>query len=275
MMKLSKIKLLFLLLILPLLIYFWPVQLSGNTSYIMLIGDSMYPTIESGTFVVVQPEQEYFLGDIIAFVNEDTRNVVHRIIEQTDDGFITKGDNNRNKDPKVVPLENVVGRSIFIIPYVGFTSLFLQTPIGISIFGIWAFVMFARSRPKTSKKEGQENFLILKIGFISVLIHYVLAQSALAIDINYSKLMNIPFSNILEPSIANTLSFSLLSLAIFVLYYFVRSIQDKKTDETKLLKLIFTLGGIMILILQLISILNIIPFFVQIINEQELIPSLF
>ena len=274
-MKHGKIKLLSLLLILPLLIYFWPVQLSGNTSYIMLLGDSMYPTIESGTFVIVKPEQEYFLGDIIAFVNEDNRNVVHRIVEQTDEGFITKGDNNRKIDPKVVPLENVVGRSIFVVPYVGFTSLFLQTPLGISIFGIWALAMFAKNRPKKSNKEGQESFLILKIGFISVLINYVMTQSALGININSSKLMNIPFSNILEPSIANTVSFSMLSIAIFMLYFFVRSIQDKKTDETKLLKLIFSLGGIMILVLQLISIINIIPFFVNIINEQELISSLF
>lgn len=274
-MKLRKIKLFSLLLILPLLIYFWPVQLSGNTSYILLLGDSMYPTIESGTFVIVKPEQEYFLGDIIAFVNEDNRNVVHRIVEQTDEGFITKGDNNRNKDPKVVPLENVVGRSIFVAPYVGFTSLFLQTPLGISIFGIWALTMFAKSRPKKSKKEGQESFLIFKIGFISVLINYIMTQCALGININSSKLMNIPFSNILEPSIANTVSFSMLSIAIFMLYFFVRSISNKKTDETKFLKLIFSLGGIMILVLQLISIINIIPFFVNIINEQELISSLF
>ncbi len=274
-MKLGKIKLLSLLLILPLLIYFWPVQLSGNTSYIMLIGNSMYPTIESGTFVVVKPEQEYFLGDIIAFGNEDNRNVIHRIVEQTDEGFITKGDNNQKIDPKVVPLENVVGRSIFVAPYVGFTSLFLQTPLGISIFGIWAFAMFVKSRPKKSKKEGQESFLIFKIGFISVLINYVMTQIALGININSSKLMNIPFSNILEPSIANTVSFSMLLIAIFVLYFFVHNIHDKKTDETKLLKLIFSLGGIMILLLQLISIINLIPFFVNIITEQELISSLF
>ena len=274
-MKLRKIKLFSLLLILPLLIYFWPVQLSGNTSYILLLGDSMYPTIESGTFVIVKPEQEYFLGDIIAFVNEDNRNVVHRIVEHTDEGFITKGDNNRKIDPKVVPLENVVGRSIFVAPYVGFTSLFLQTPLGISIFGIWALTMFAKSRPKKSKKEGQESFLIFKIGFISILINYIMTQSALGININSSKLMNIPFSNILEPSIANTVSFSMLSIAILMLYFFVRSISNKKTDETKFLKLIFSLGGIMILVLQLISIINIIPFFVNIINEQELISSLF
>ena len=241
----------------------------------MLVGNSMHPTIDSGTFVVAKPEQQYFLGDIIAFVNEDNRKVVHRIVEQHDDGFITKGDNNRRNDPGILPLEKVMGRSIFVVPYVGFTSLFLQTPIGMSIFGIWALAMFVKSRPKKSKKEGQESFLILKIGFISVLINYVLTQSALGININMSKTMNIPLSNYLEPSIANTVTFSMLSIAIFVLYFFIYSIQDKKTDEIKPLKLIFSLGGIMILVLQIISIIKIIPFFTNIINEQELISSLF
>ena len=113
-MKSKTIKLLTLLLILPLMVYFWPAQLYGDTHYIMLVGNSMKGTIDSGTFVIVKPDQQYILGDIIAFVNEDNKNVIHRIIEQTDEGFITKGDNNTRKDPDVIPLENIIGRSVFV-----------------------------------------------------------------------------------------------------------------------------------------------------------------
>ena len=113
----------------------------------------MKGTIDSGTFVIVKPDQEYVLGDIIGFVNEDGRNVIHRIIEQTDEGFITKGDNNQRKDPDVIPLENVIGRSIFVAPFLGFTSMFLQTPLGMSIFGIWALILFMKNKPKKSKKD--------------------------------------------------------------------------------------------------------------------------
>ena len=133
--KSNKIKLLTLLLILPLAVYFWPVQLYGDTTYIMLVGNSMKGTIDSGTFVVIKPDQEYFLGDIIAFVSEDNRKVIHRIIEITDDGFITKGDNNQRIDSGIQPLEKVIGRSVFVAPFVGFTSMFIQTPLGMSIFG--------------------------------------------------------------------------------------------------------------------------------------------
>ena len=61
--KNKTIKIITLLLILPLAVYFWPVQLYGDTTYIMLVGNSMKGTIDSGTFVVIKPEQEYFLGD--------------------------------------------------------------------------------------------------------------------------------------------------------------------------------------------------------------------
>ena len=271
--KTKKIKILTLLLILPLAVYFWPAQLYGNTTYIMLIGNSMKGTIDSGTLVLVKPEQEYILGDIIAFVNEDGKKVIHRIIEQTDEGFITKGDNNRRIDPGILPMENIMGRSIFVAPFVGFTSMFLQTPLGMSIFGIWALIMFATNKPKKNKKYTHESFVIFKIGIISVLANYILTQSALGINIHIAKTINIPFSNFLEPTTANTILFSMLMIAIFVLYYFVR-IQDKKTNDVKLVKLILSLGVIMIMVFQLISILNIVPFWADLINKLEIIPTL-
>lgn len=271
----KKIKILALLLFIPILIYFWPVQLYGDTTYIMLVGNSMYPVIESGTFVVLKQEQQYFLGDIIGFVNEDNKNVVHRIVEQTDKGFITKGDNNRRNDPGIIPADEVIGRSIFVIPYVGYTSLFLQTPIGMSIFGIWALIMFNKNKSKTNNKKSSESFIIFKIGLISVLINYVLTQITLGFDIRLSKTMNIPFSNIFEPTVANSVSFGMLTMAIIILYLFSRKIQYNKSDEMKPLKLIFALGGIMILVLQIISAINTIPILITNISENQLIPPIF
>lgn len=255
------------------MVYFWPAQLYGDTHYIMLVGNSMKGTIDSGTFVIVKPDEQYVLGDIIAFVNEDDKNVIHRIIEETDEGFITKGDNNYRKDPKVIPLEDVIGRSVFVAPYVGFTSMFLQTPLGLSIFGVWALIMFMKNKPKKSKKDTHESFMIFKIGIISVLANYILTQSALAIDIHISKIMTIPFSNVIEPTTANTITFSILMITIFLLYYLVR-IQNKKTNDVKAVKLILSIGVIMITMFQLISMLNIVSFWTNMINEAGIIPTL-
>lgn len=263
-MKSNKFKFLLFLLILPVLLYFWPAQLYGDTNYVMLLGNSMYPTIESGTFIVVKPDQNYFVGDIIAFVNEDQRNVVHRIVEHTEDGFITKGDNNPKNDPKIIPMTDVLGRAIFVLPYVGFTSLFLQTPIGMSIFGIWALAMFSKKKSKVNK-SGNQPFLILKITLVSVLTNYALTQSALAINVDAEKIMTIFFSEYFVPSVANTIYFSLLSMAVFALYFFMYVIQKKESDKAKSLNLLFTLAGVMILAVQIIGIINIVPFFINLI----------
>ena len=138
-MKSKKIKLLTLLLILPLAVYFWPTQLYGDTTYIMLNGNSMKGTIDSGTFVILKPEQEYMAGDIIGFVDENNRKVIHRIMAVTDEGFITKGDNNQKNDRGIQTLDKVIGRTIVVAPYLGFTSMFVQSPLGLSIFGSLGF----------------------------------------------------------------------------------------------------------------------------------------
>ena len=274
-MKHKKIKVFIVLLFLPVLMYFWPVQLYGDTTYIMLVGNSMYPVIESGTFVVLKQEQKYFLGDIIGFVNQDNKNVVHRIVEQTNEGFITKGDNNRRNDPGVIPSNEVLGRSVFVIPYAGYTSLFLQTPIGMSIFGIWALIMFNKKKSNTINKKPSESFIIFKIGIVSVIVNYVLTQITLGFDIRLAKTINIPLSNIFEPSIANSISFGMLTMTMIMLYLFSRKIQHNKSDDIKPLKLIFALGGIMILVLQIISAINTIPILISNISENQLVPPIF
>ena len=269
--KSNKIKLLILLLLLPLIVYFWPVQLYGDTTYIMLVGNSMKGTIDSGTFVVIKPDQEYFLGDIIAFENEQNRKVIHRIIEITDGGFITKGDNNQKVDPGIQPLEKVIGRSVLVAPFVGFTSMFIQTPLGMSIFGVWVLAMFMMKKPDKIKKITHESFTIFKVGLISVIVNYIITQSALGMNIRLSGSMTIPFSNYLEPNTANTITFCILLITIIGLYYLVR-IQDKKTKDVKAIKLILSLGVILIMVFQIISILGIFHLWLNEINKIGIIP---
>ena len=107
----------------------------------------MKGTIDGGTFVILKPEQEYLEGDIIGFINEDNKKVIHRIIQVTDEGFITKGDNNQRKDTGIQSLDKVFGRTIIVVPYLGFTSMFVQSPLGLSIFGVWVLAMFMIKKP--------------------------------------------------------------------------------------------------------------------------------
>jgi signal peptidase len=61
--------------------------------------DSMEPEISPGDTFILYPSSEYQVGDVIAFVPEDGGTIItHRIVEETEEGYITKGDNNQITD---------------------------------------------------------------------------------------------------------------------------------------------------------------------------------
>ena len=92
---------------------------------------SMIPTLEKGDLIVsvgVDPSN-LKVGDIILFKSPLNPNIiiVHRIIEiYKNDGAIlikTKGDNNPIADPWIVNGNQVLGKVIFRIPYLGWPSI--------------------------------------------------------------------------------------------------------------------------------------------------------
>jgi len=60
--------------------------------------------------------------------------VTHRITEITYNGFITKGDANEDPDRLVVETKDIIGKVIFIVPYLGHLSYFVRTPLGFALF---------------------------------------------------------------------------------------------------------------------------------------------
>ena len=262
-MKLNKKKVITLVILIPMLLYFWPTQLYGNTSYVMLLGDSMKPTIESGTLIIVMAEAEYLLGDTIAFVNEDGINLVHRIMDKTEEGFVTKGDNNPKNDREIITDDKVLGRAVFVIPYLGYTSLFLKTPLGVAILGIWAVVMLV---PKRKQKKSGESLAIFKIALAANTANFLVTQVVLGDNINSSKLMSIPLSNVFEPFMASTIYFALMTVVIIMLLFVAKHAQNEEKKSGPL-KIIFIAGGMMILVIQLMNIINILPLFINIVTD--------
>ena len=107
------------------------VRLVGIQPFIVLSG-SMEPKIHTGAMVYVREADpaELAVGDIITFRLSGDVPATHRIIEVTDEGFITKGDANEYADNNVVQAENIVGKYIFNVPYLGFAVSFVQQPPG-------------------------------------------------------------------------------------------------------------------------------------------------
>ena len=105
---------------------------------IAVMSGSMSPTFNRGDAVVVkkintQEKDLLQVGDVIQFVS-GSKYVIHRIVEITNDDygnklFITKGDHNNTIDVDKAHLENVKGKVMFVVPFIGYPSVWLSGAI--------------------------------------------------------------------------------------------------------------------------------------------------
>jgi len=114
---------------------FAPVNIGGQTSYVILIGNSMAPDFKRGDLVLVREIDSYSVGEIVAYDHPEIGTVFHRIIQQRDNRFILKGDNNSWNDSFEAAHEEIVGKLWLHIPFAGYYLQQLRTP------GMFAFVV--------------------------------------------------------------------------------------------------------------------------------------
>ena len=100
----------------------------------------MEPELKVGSLVVARPvePEAIVVGDIITFhsiaVGEGV--ITHRVTgigRSASLHFQTKGDANDDPDPFTVPARNLVGRICFYVPYLGYVTEFLKTPVGFTV----------------------------------------------------------------------------------------------------------------------------------------------
>jgi signal peptidase len=105
-----------------------------------VLSGSMEPKLKTGAVVITQPAdpEAIAVGDIITFrpttVGENT--ISHRVlgIERSSSlYFRTKGDANEDPDPFIVPAQNLAGRICLHIPFLGYVTQFVKTPLGFSL----------------------------------------------------------------------------------------------------------------------------------------------
>lgn len=110
------------------------VRLVGFDVFSVLSG-SMEPTYHVGSLIYVKdvPADEIEVGDPITFVmNDDLVVATHRVVEidAENQHFYTKGDANDYVDGAPVHFNNLIGKPVFSIPYLGYFSDFIQNPPG-------------------------------------------------------------------------------------------------------------------------------------------------
>lgn len=88
---------------------------------------SMESELLIGDMILIKDTGDYKIGDIITYIKEgDSIPTTHRIIGYTDNGFITKGDNNNAKDTDDVTHDMIFGEVIDVYPKVGLFAKWVQ-----------------------------------------------------------------------------------------------------------------------------------------------------
>lgn len=109
-------------------------KLIGFRSYTVLSG-SMEPEFYPGDMVITQHKgkADIKVNDIVTYRDNEGVIITHRIVEETDEGYITKGDNNNVNDAEVLKEENIIGEVKFSIPKIGYVMNLLSDPKAIAI----------------------------------------------------------------------------------------------------------------------------------------------
>ena len=124
----------------------------GIQSFVVLSG-SMQPTITVGGIVYTQMQASYQKGDIVAFKSGDV-NVTHRIVDVENDGsFVTRGDANNASDSKTVAVNDILGKELVFLSYIGRLIIFLKTPQGFFPLIIFPTTVFIVLELWNLKKE--------------------------------------------------------------------------------------------------------------------------
>ena len=106
----------------------------------VVLSGSMEPTVQTGSLVIVRPigPEDIRTGDIVMYLSPDkTSLITHRVVKiEYKPGlrFVTKGDANNNSDINPIQPDQIVGIVTFTIPFFGYLTQFIRTPLGLILF---------------------------------------------------------------------------------------------------------------------------------------------
>ncbi|HHE64731.1 MAG TPA: signal peptidase I, partial [Bacteroidetes bacterium] len=145
--------LIIILLLIPLSYFGYQVYL-GELQFKTVLSGSMSPAMNAGDIVLISKinPEEIKNGDIITF-REGKTFTTHRVVEIVNNSFRTKGDANEDPDMKVIKTEQVVGKVIFVIPFLGYLGHFVRTPLGFLMFILIPGILIIYSEIRKIRNE--------------------------------------------------------------------------------------------------------------------------
>lgn len=113
---------------------FSALKIPGGLKLLVVQSGSMEPTIKTGSVILIKKQDTYSTGDVISFVGTDSDSTTHRVTKTTivkgKEIFNTKGDANQGEDREAVDVGNILGKTVFSLPYLGYVVAFTKTQKG-------------------------------------------------------------------------------------------------------------------------------------------------
>ena len=125
---------------------------------------SMEPNIPTGSLCIVNSKVKYEdveLGDVLVYIRRsDNKRIIHRAVEITEDGIVTKGDANSATDGVSVTPENLYAKYLFHIPFLGRISMAMRNTTGRVIIlvlaaGLIALEIFSPRAEEKKEDDGK------------------------------------------------------------------------------------------------------------------------
>lgn len=145
-------------------INFAPKQLGGSVSYVITYGNSMEPRFHQDDLVIVRDTAPYQEGDVIAYRSAALQQpVMHRIVNVTPEGYVTKGDNNSWTDTDRPADADVIGKEWVHVPGAGKVLKWVADPRGAVVLATaMALFLFTGSRKSTRRNRAPSEDVTMK-----------------------------------------------------------------------------------------------------------------
>ena len=133
----------------------------------VVVSDSMVPTFRAGDALWIRPISGPITPGMVVSYQLERKLITHRVVSVEGNTLRTKGDNNQEVDPWVVPVSSVVGTPVIHIPYLGYAIAFLRqpivwlllilTPAGLIIAGEVKKINSALHSPRSPDRSGERS----------------------------------------------------------------------------------------------------------------------
>ena len=130
------------------------INIFGYKSYIIKT-NSMEPTIKVNDVLITKKVEKgkIKVGDVITFI-KNGEVITHRITQIDENGeYTTKGDNNNIEDTFKINYENIEGKHIVTIPYLGKIVEILDNKIVFLVITLIILIFFFMTIQKQEKKD--------------------------------------------------------------------------------------------------------------------------